>query len=352
MPVSVVVGGQYGSEGKGKVALALRRQRDITFVVRPGGTNSGHTGYDRLGRKIVLRQFPAAAIDRDVNVVFPAGSYIDVPLFLHELKVLGLPRSRVLIDRRAHLILPEHRAAEAEAGLVEGIGSTGSGTGASVISRIARYGRGVQKGVAAEDDPDLTPFTEDVPAVLSEALSGGERILIEGTQGFGLSPLHGDCWPKATSRDTTAAGFLSEAGLPLSSVDEVVLVLRTYPIRVAGDSGTLLNELSWEEVTLLSGSRRPLHENTSVTNKLRRIGRFDPAVVRRAIICNGPDKIVLNHLDHVDATLAGLSSMSPKASQFVRDVEERIGQRIDFVGTGPTDIIQLPIHEAVGNDRK
>lgn len=347
MPVSVVVGGQYGSEGKGKVALDLtRRDKAIAAVVRPGGTNSGHTGYDREGRKTVLRQFPAAAIDGRAITVFPAGSYIDLEIFFQELELLKLTSEKVLIHRNAQIILPEHRLFEAQAGLIEGIASTGSGTGGSVLSRFARYGAGFPKGMTADDTPSLNPFVKDVPAFLDAVLSRGNRVLIEGTQGFGLSPLHGSNWPKATSRDTIAAAFVSEAGLAPQTVDDVILVLRTYPIRVAGDSGNLVGETTWEQLTRSSGSQTPLHEYTSVTKKLRRVGLFDPMIVQDAIRANRPDRIILNHVDYIDASLFERSELSECAAKFVRFVSEAIQRPITEIGTGPTRLLLFDVERS------
>ena len=91
MPVSVVVGGQFGSEGKGKIALEIvRRDANVAAVVRVGGPNSGHTGVSRNGVRFVLRQIPAGAIDGKVLVVLPAGSYIDIEVLLSEIERLGL----------------------------------------------------------------------------------------------------------------------------------------------------------------------------------------------------------------------------------------------------------------------
>jgi adenylosuccinate synthase len=93
VPVSIVVGGQFGSEGKGKVSLDLVRRATErrVVVVRVGGPNSGHTAYDRAGRKFALRQLPAGAIDRNVDVVFPAGSFIDVDVLQNEVELLNYP---------------------------------------------------------------------------------------------------------------------------------------------------------------------------------------------------------------------------------------------------------------------
>ena len=125
MPVSVVVGGQFGSEGKGKVALEIaRRSYEPVAVVRVGGPNSGHTAYDRAGRKRVLRQLPAGCIDRDVDVVLPAGSYIDVDVLRSEIEELDYPRDRIRISGHARIITDQHKQWEAEAGLAGAIGST------------------------------------------------------------------------------------------------------------------------------------------------------------------------------------------------------------------------------------
>ena len=334
MPVSVVVGGQYGSEGKGKVALELvRRDRSTTIVVRPGGTNSGHTAYTKDGRRFVLRQLPAAAIDGNVKVVLPAGSYIDVDLLRREITEVGLAPSQVIVDPRAHVIRADHIEWERRARLIDSIGSTGSGTGASVLSRLARCAPNFPHATEANEVSALLPYIAEAGPALEAALKNGERVVIEGTQGFGLSPLHGDAWPKCTSRDTTAAGFLSEAGLSPRHVDEIVLVLRCHPIRVAGDSGPLSNETTWETIKDKAGAPDDLSEFTSVTQRLRRVGLFDGDIVRNAIRTNGPTKVVLNHLDYVD--WHARSGLTSKASSFIRSVESRIDRAVDWVGVGP-----------------
>src|SRR5262245_39691420 len=108
MPVSIVVGGQFGSEGKGKVALEIVRRHPMTAaVVRVGGTNSGHTAVDRQGKTHSLRQLPAAAVDRSVHVILPAGSYIDLELLRAELQELCLGPEQVFVSPMARIITPE-----------------------------------------------------------------------------------------------------------------------------------------------------------------------------------------------------------------------------------------------------
>jgi adenylosuccinate synthase len=335
----VVVGGQYGSEGKGKVALDLvRRDPAISIVVRPGGTNSGHTAYTKDGRRLVLRQLPAASVDCHASVILPAGSYIDVQLLQREMSEVGLPPSKLIIDPRAHLISHEHVEWERRAALTENIGSTGSGTGAAVISRLARMAPASPPAMLAAEVSDLLPYIRDTSPIMRAALAAGDRILIEGTQGFGLSPLHGDAWPKCTSRDTTAAAFVSEAGLSPFDIDEIVLVLRCHPIRVAGDSGPLKGETTWEQISAEAGTKIGA-EFTSVTQRRRRIGVFDPVLVRHAICVNAPSRIVLNHLDYVDPSMRGSSEVTLRAREFINSVENGIGRAIDEIGTSETVLL-------------
>jgi predicted nuclease with RNAse H fold/dephospho-CoA kinase len=135
----VVVGGQFGSEGKGKVALEIvRRDPSVAAAVRVGGTNSGHTGVGVDRRTHALRQLPAAAIDRSVQVVLPPGSYIDLHILDLELKLLGLGPDSVAISPMARIITDDHKQWEQAARLGPTIGSTQSGTGAAVIAMTAR----------------------------------------------------------------------------------------------------------------------------------------------------------------------------------------------------------------------
>jgi adenylosuccinate synthase len=345
MPVSVVVGGQFGSEGKGKVALEIvRRDRTVAAAVRVGGTNSGHTGVSVNKKTLALRQLPAASIDRSVQVILPAGSYIDLQILQHELKLLSLGPDSVAISPMARVITDEHKRWEQASGLGPGIGSTQSGTGASVIAMTARGALSFPHSVQAEEEPSLHPFLTDTTSLMRRLLDTGRRVVIEGTQGFGLSLLQGGYWPKATSRDTSAAGFLAEAGLSPLDVDDVTMVIRCHPIRVAGDSGPLTGETTWERIATESGSPVGVQEFTTVTRKLRRVGNFDPELVRRAILVNQPNRIVLNHLDYVDASVRDNAALTRKARQFVKEVETKIDRQIDWLGTGPAAI--LSCHDA------
>ena len=336
MPVSIVVGGQFGSEGKGKVALEIvRRCKRPAVAVRVGGPNSGHTAYDQSGAKYALRQLPAACVDRNVDVVLPTGTYIDVDVLLREIVQVGLSERRLLVSENARVILPEHRAWEKAAGLVSAIGSTGAGVGAAVMASVAREASNFELPCAlAKDDPRLSPFITDVSRYLRQALEQEERVVVEGTQGFGLSLCDGGFWPKSTSRSTTAAGALSECGLSPLDVDDVTMVVRSYPIRVAGNSGPLVGETTWDDIARKSGRSDNLSEYTTATKRLRRVGHFDARLVRQALDVNHPTRVVMNHLDYVGPD-GDLAHPCTKVGRFVRTAEEEIGRRIDWFGFSP-----------------
>jgi adenylosuccinate synthase len=272
--------------------------------------------------------------------VLPAGSYVDSAILLREVAELGLKQSQVLVDPRARVITSADIDWERSTDLVGRIGSTGSGTGAAVLGRIARGAGGLPRSVSAAESPEIAPYVEDTAPALDEALKNSERIIIEGTQGFGLSPIHGDAWPNCTSRDTTAAAFIAEAGLSPRWVDQIYLVIRCHPIRVGGNSGPLLGETTWESVATEAGGQID-PELTSVTRKTRRIARFDSEVVRRAIRANSPTAVVLNHVDYIDRSVREKQFLSARCIEFIDRVEQQTGMHISEVGTGPNTFVPL-----------
>jgi adenylosuccinate synthase len=334
MPVSVVVGGQFGSEGKGKVAHFLAKERHARFAIRVGGTNSGHTVIDQSGSAVIFRHLPTACLLPTVVSVIPPGNYLHVPTLLGEIRRIGAEAQRIAVDPYAWVIQDVDVQAELKSGLQGAIGSTATGTGAALVRRIQRSAT----DSFAKDIPALQPYLRDTTELLTHALREQQRVVLEGTQGFGLSLLHSRLHPYCTSRDTTAAGFVSEAGLSPLDVDEVVLVIRTFPIRVAGASGPLPGEIDWATVTSESGYSTQLVEYTSVTNRVRRVARFDPEIVRRAIAHNRPTCIALNHLDYIDASCASERRLTQEALDFVGTIEVRIDARLSLLGSGPASL--------------
>jgi adenylosuccinate synthase len=336
VPVSVIVGGQYGSEGKGKVADWRARANDVAVAVRVGGPNSGHTVIEPSGRVHVLRQLPTSAFNASVHCALVAGSYIDLDVLMAEIELTGITAGRLSVDPSAVIITDALRRSENERQLNEAIGSTATGTGAAVEARLGR----TRQLLFARDMAELSPFVRATVPLMRRYLERGDRILIEGTQGFGLSVLHTPHYPFATSRDTTAAGFVSECGLSPLDVDEVIVVLRAFPIRVGGNSGPLEEEINWSIVTHESGSAEPIVELTSVTHRVRRVARFTTGIVRAALAANAPTMVVMNHLDYIDASCRNQEWIPQRVERFVEQVEGAINRPIDVLGTGPSVLIQ------------
>lgn len=334
MPVTVVVGGQFGSEGKGKIAHYFAKTQQATIAVRTGGSNSGHTVIDLKGTPRILRQLPTAALLPATVCVMPPGMYIDEAILIEETRSTNLAPKRLVIDPFAGVVLAHHKAEEVRSGRRDRIGSTNSGLGAAVVNRVRR-----EAMAFARDVPSLAPFLGDTLTLLRTGLHAGERILIEGTQGYGLSLLHSRMYPYTTSRDTTAAAFVAEAGLSPRDVDTVVMVIRAFPIRVPGNSGPLPDEITWEEVTDTAGSRLAIREFTSVTHGVRRVARFHPDIVSRAIAANNPDVVVLNHVDYIDVQSRG-GELTPASVNFVEVVERQLHRRMDLLGTGADQLVE------------
>ena len=341
MPVTVVVGGQFGSEGKGKVAHWLAREQRAAYAIRVGGPNSGHTAVEN-GAPVVLRQLPTPVLTGNVVGVIPAGAYIDIDVLLREVEEVGLREDQLLIDPAAVVIDDSMRAEERV--LIKSIASTGQGVGGAVAKRTMRESSVTFAATFATNPTSpLRPFVcPDLHRILADALSKQERVLVEGTQGFGLSILHSGHYPYVTSRDTTAAGALSEAGLSPRDVDCVALILRAFPIRVGGNSGPLPLETSWEEVSRDSDANRDLTEFATVTGRPRRVARFHKGIVLQAISVNRPNLLFVNHVDYFDFSVHEQPRLTDRAAQEVHKLESQVGLEINYVGVGPSGIIPRP----------
>lgn len=332
MSVTIVVGGQYGSEGKGKVVALLAKESNSPWLVRCGGPNSGHT-VTIDGKPVIMRQVPSCSEPDKATFCISAGCVVDEEILLRELDLLKIPQERIIVDPRSVLVTEEDRKAEADS-LVR-IGSTCSGTGVALLRRMSRA-----KGVRLSKDSEAIKArcrVETLAPLLHQRIADGGDIIVEGTQGFALSLLHGPDYPYVTSRDTTAAGFAMEVGLSPRQVDKIVMVIRTFPIRVAGTSGPFANEFSWQHIQEISGAPEMLPEYTSVTKRLRRVARFDLEAVKLACQYNCPTSLAVMGLDRLDFANTGVTDkgeLSAKARSFMQNLEHETGIAISIVGTG------------------
>lgn len=343
--LTVLVGGQYGSEGKGAIAAYIAN--DYQIHVRVGSPNAGHTIYWK-GEKHVMQSIPCGWINPNAMIVIGRGALLNMKQFMKELVHIMqyYPDflKRLVIDEDAGIL--DERFHEQEGG-VNGemhrrIGSTGEGVGPARIARLERDPQKFRqfKDVAEEYGLEGCMIT-NTPGYIAVMQDLGNNILIEGTQGSGLSLLHSH-WPYCTSIDTNAAGIISEVGIAPSRVTDVLLVCRTYPIRVAGNSGPMKGEITWEELSERLG--KPVTEKTTVTKKTRRIAQWDPELFENSCVINGPTEIALTFADYVDPYLHGCKDADRvMASKPLRDfIDENISPKfLKYIGTGPDSVVEF-----------
>jgi adenylosuccinate synthase len=215
------------------------------------------------------------------------------------------------------------------------VGSTGQGVGAATSRKILRTAADPAVQLA-KDTPLLATFIKPTLEVLETAFSVGARIFLEGTQGTGLS-LHHGTYPYVTSRETSSSGCLAEAGIAPGRLRKTVMAIRTYPIRVGGNSGPMQNEQSWQTISERSGI--PLEEllkaeRTTTTNRERRVAEFDWALLRKAASLNGPTDIALTFADYITIKNRRARRFEQLTEPTLRFIEE-----IERVASAPVSMI-------------
>ena len=339
MSLWIVVGGQFGSEGKGKVAAFITQQEGIDICIRCGGPNSGHSFVDNDGTTKLLRQLPTGFVRSRARLLIAAGALVDPQILKAELDHLGIDVRRVGVDQNAMIIEELDQENERQLKLRERLSSTLCGVGSAVARRALRGADVRLAKHAAAQYRWLDAMLTDVSNEVNTALDHGKKVLVEGTQGFGLSSYHTAEYPKATSRDTTAAGFLSEVGLSPRLVTEIVVVFRTFPIRVAGDqAGDLYGEIDWPTLRTESKYPWPIQEFTSVTKSLRRVGRFDWNLAKRAIEINRPTRVAMTGLDYIDFHSYGATDpahLTVPVRLFLQKFNDELGLPVVYASGSP-----------------
>lgn len=357
--VCAVVGGQYGSEGKGAVVAHIARHYDRH--VRVGAANAGHTlytGFRNHGgvryEKHVVQQLPCAAYANPFAGLFIGpGAIISKDILLREIGANVAWRAEhghiplvLHIDGRAHVIHEKHITREVDSGLSARIGSTSAtareGIGTATAARVMRE---AECQLAGEHS---WPPEVEIVLVPDMLACGSESVLMEGTQGAGLSLTTGE-FPFVTSRNTTSAGLCADAGIAPTRLKRVVVVVRTFPIRVAGNSGPFAlgsQEIRWEDIDVDGETER-----TTVTKKVRRVATISYDQVREASILNGATEIALMFADYVDRDIAGHSGeimhqelaldAHPALLGIIANIERAAGVPVRLLGTGPHTMLEL-----------
>jgi adenylosuccinate synthase len=331
MSVTVLVGSQWGDEGKGKIVDILSEKFDIVARYQ-GGANAGHTV--EIGEKqYILHLIPSGILRDGVKCVIGNGVVIDPQALLDEIKILEDNRinveGRLFISHNAHLIMPYHKLLDSisESGKNK-IGTTGRGIGPCYIDKFDRKGirivdllnrdvlekklrKNVQeknillkklyddKGFDIEEiikeyisfDEAIDSYVTDVPLFLNDAIKEGKNILLEGAQGTLLDVDHGT-YPFVTSSNPTSGGGSTGTGIPPNKIDNVFGIVKTYTTRVG--NGPFPTELTNEDGEKL---RKKGAEFGATTGRPRRCGWFDAFLVRYSVLINGIDTVAVTKLD-------------------------------------------------------
>ncbi|ANP89915.1 adenylosuccinate synthetase [Rhizobium leguminosarum] len=323
MTCSIVVGGQWGDEAKGKICSYLAVADKISVACRAGlGPGAGHTVVYE-GRDYKLRQSPSAFINPNTRLFLGAGVLINSDILIEEITRLGIEK-RVGIDPRATLVEPHHRAAEVrDANLTKTIGSTGSGHGPSLADRAMRRAR------RSADEPQLQDFLVDVSKETNACLDRGEHVLIEGTNGYLLSVLYGT-YPYAVGKDSCASTAAADIGIGPTRVDHVIVTFKAFPTRVG--AGPFPTEMSADEA-----KRRGFIQCGTVTGRPRRVGEFDFELAADAARVNGATQLAVTHLDWLDPGCNHLpmDRWNSDLRRFVDRLEQACNVPATLLGTGP-----------------
>ncbi|HJR43027.1 MAG TPA: adenylosuccinate synthase [Gemmatimonadaceae bacterium] len=329
----VVVGAQWGDEGKGKLVDVIAERAD--WVVRyQGGANAGHT-VQIGGRSFVLHQIPSGILHPGVRCAIGNGVVLDPDQLFGEIDELvadGVDvEGRLYVSDRAHLVLPYHKLVDSESAASREIGTTGRGIGPAYEDKIGRRGvrildlrhpdrlRALVERACAHANAELAGFgstsrcgvddtlrllesltprllalADDVGLSMARARASGAAILLEGAQGSLLDVDHGT-YPYVTSSSTTSGGAAIGAGMAPTAIDAVLGVVKAYTTRVG--NGPLPTEF---DEPLASEVRRLGNEFGATTGRPRRCGWFDAVVVRYAARVNGLSGLAITKLDVLD----------------------------------------------------
>ena len=331
MASTVVVGGFFGDEGKGKIISYLALHDKPSIIVRGGaGPNAGHTIKDG-DKTYKVRMLPSGFLNKDAKVMVGPGVVVNPDVLLKEVNDFGV-EGRAFLDFNCGIIEKSHRDADSQGRLKEKIGSTGSGTGPANAERAMRTLKLVK------EIEQLKPYLIDVPLEVNSALDRNENVLIEGTQGTHLSLWHGT-YPFVTTKDVTASGICADVGVGPKKVDDVIVVFKAYLTRVG--TGPMPGELSEEETSQLGWE-----EFGTVTGRLRRAAEFDFELAKRAVMLSSANQISITKLDVRFPNCAGITSyneLEEDAKSFIKNIEEELGVKVTLIGTGPSinDVIDL-----------
>lgn len=341
--VDVVVGGQFGSEGKGQIAAYLAPEYDC--LIRVGGPNAGHKVYQEP-KPHTFHLIPSGSHrNKQAKIVIGPGAVINWEKIRYEIANFDVG-DRIIIDENATVICDEDIKLESE---IDNIGSTKKGVGAATANNLLLNRLQCSEKHKAKNNPFLQPFLGSAFETYDQVLSKSGKILLEGTQGTFLD-LHHGFYPFVTSRPTTASGCIAEAGIGPGRVNRVITVFRRYPIRVqnpkGGSSGPFsddlndtISEISWNEVALRSkipAKELNEKEKTTSTNRKRRVAEFNWALFRRSCELNTTTDIAFtfaDYIDHGNRKAMQFNQLTLETRDFIEKMERTSGVPVSMIAS-------------------
>lgn len=326
MACTVVVGGFFGDEGKGKLTAYLALRDRPAIVARGGvGPNAGHTVQTR-GKTYSLRLIPSGFVSKESRLLIGPGVLVNPSILFKEIEVTET-KNRIGIDRQCAIIEQKHIDEESRSEhLVKKIGVTKTGVGACNADRVFRSAK------LAKDIPELSGLLTDASEEISRALSEERQVLLEGSQGTFLSLFHGT-YPYCTSKDVCASAVCSDVGIGPTEVDDVIVVFKAFVTRVG--EGPLEGQLTEEET-----QKRGWQEFGTVTRRPRRAAPFNFDLAKKAVHLNGATQAAITKMDVVFPDTIGakkFQDLPSKTRDFVEEVEKTIGIPVTLIGTGPSN---------------
>jgi adenylosuccinate synthase len=322
MPCTVVTGGFWGDEGKGKIISYLALNDQLGVCVRTGSVNAAHTVWYQ-GRRYALQMVPAAFVHEKCRLLIGAGANVHIAQFLEEVEATNV-KNRIGIDHQASIIEEKHSIQDKTRAYLKGIGTTGRGVGPAIEERVGRTAK------LAKNVPELQPYLIDVAVEVNNAIDNGKKVLLEGTQGFMLSLFHGT-FPYVTGRDTSASAICSEAGVGPTKIDNVLVVFKAFMTRVG--AGPLPGELTKEEAL-----KRGWFEIAAGTGRERRSAPFNFELAIKAVMINGATQAAVTKLDILYPQCKGAKNydeLPEEVKQFIKEIERQVGIPVVLIGTGP-----------------
>ena len=364
MPADVVIGGQWGDEGKGKVIDLLASKYSV--VARfSGGNNAGHTVINDQG-EFKLHLIPSGILHKDIVCVIGNGCVVDPKVLLHEIDKLiksGIDVSpkNLLISSKAHIIMPKHIQKDSDqekARANSKIGTTGRGIGPAYMDKVSRNGKRMEDiNEFPEFSSKLKKYIFPTQEFLRNKLDENKNILLEGAQGSLLDIDHGS-YPFVTSSNSTIGGALTGTGLVPSDIKNIIGIFKAYSTRVG--EGPFPSEIDKSDLVAKHLLEKG-HEFGTTTGRERRCGWFDVSSAKHSIMTNGFNKIAIMKLDVLDGLseikvlnnsinnqydvlpgwenstfgITEYKDLPANAKKYLKYLEEKINVEISMISTGP-----------------